>query len=203
MNTSAKDKSSKPVPQRVSGTVKIYREQEGYGFITDGTQEYYFNVHAFKGEIIPEAGMKCEFTPVPSRKAGKSPTARDMVITDATAQRHGDSRIKCPQCGKMMTPRLVTYYGEPNKSYCPYCGALIKDFSKCFIATAVYGDPLDPAVIALRRFRDEALLTNAPGRLFVKLYYRLSPPVAEFTKKHPSFARAVKPLLDRLATRYG
>lgn len=81
---------------------------------------------------------------------------------------------------------------------------MVKDFTtKCFIATAVYGDPLHPSVIALRRFRNEALLTNLPGRLLVKAYYRFSPPVADFTKRHPAVARAVKPLLDWLASRYG
>ena len=36
--------------------------------------------------------------------------------------------------------------------------------SGCFVATAAYGSYLDPHVEALRNFRDEQLLTNAPGR---------------------------------------
>ncbi|NTW98798.1 MAG: hypothetical protein HGB35_02500 [Geobacteraceae bacterium] len=60
----------------------------------------------------------------------------------------------------------------------------------CFIATAAYGSYLHPQVQLLRNFRDEYLLTNAPGRAFVALYYRCSPPLADFIARHP-FLRSV------------
>ncbi len=56
--------------------------------------------------------------------------------------------------------------------------------SGCFIATAAYGSYLHPQVQLLRNFRDDYLLTNAPGRAFVALYYRSSPPLAEFIARH-------------------
>lgn len=50
----------------------------------------------------------------------------------------------------------------------------------CFVATAAWGDADHPMVKVLRRLRDEHLLNHASGRGLVALYYRLSPPVAEF-----------------------
>jgi uncharacterized repeat protein (TIGR02543 family) len=49
----------------------------------------------------------------------------------------------------------------------------------CFIATAAYGSYLDPHVMVLRQFRDNVLLTNTPGRAFVKFYYANSPAIAK------------------------
>ena len=62
----------------------------------------------------------------------------------------------------------------------------------CFIATAAFGSYLHPKVAELRRFRDSQLLTNAPGRLFVALYYRLSPPVARVIAEHAWMRAAVR-----------
>jgi tetratricopeptide (TPR) repeat protein len=50
----------------------------------------------------------------------------------------------------------------------------------CFIATAVYDSPHSLEVELLRKFRDETLLTSQIGRIFVNVYYFLSPPVANF-----------------------
>jgi len=60
----------------------------------------------------------------------------------------------------------------------------------CFIATAAYGTPWEPNVVSLRKFRDDWLLTNAPGRAFVAFYYRNSPPIADWIAER-EWARAL------------
>ena len=55
---------------------------------------------------------------------------------------------------------------------------------RCFIATAAYGSSWEPHVMALREFRDHTLLTNGPGRAFVRFYYRHSTPMADFIGRH-------------------
>ena len=61
----------------------------------------------------------------------------------------------------------------------------------CFIATAAYGSSLDSHVDTLRSFRDQYLETNPIGSAFVSLYYKVSPPMAEFINEHP----ALKPIV--------
>jgi hypothetical protein len=62
----------------------------------------------------------------------------------------------------------------------------------CFIATATYGTPMAEEIQILRRFRDEYMLTSPVGQALVDLYYRVSPPVAEFITEHPSLKPIVR-----------
>jgi hypothetical protein len=74
--------------------------------------------------------------------------------------------------------------------------SIIANFSgpglRCFIATAAYGTPMAEEIGILRKFRDEYLLTNPVGQALVGLYYRLSPPIAEFITEHPSLKPIVR-----------
>lgn len=62
----------------------------------------------------------------------------------------------------------------------------------CFIATAAYGTPMAEEIQVLRDFRDEYLLTSPAGQGLVDLYYRVSPPIAEFITEHPSLKPIVR-----------
>lgn len=66
--------------------------------------------------------------------------------------------------------------------------------TNCFIATAAYGSPLDGHVNRLREFKNEFLVPHYLGRKFVKLYYSVSPPIAQLVSGNEilkSFVRMV------------
>lgn len=62
----------------------------------------------------------------------------------------------------------------------------------CFIATAAYGSYAAPSVLILREMRDRFLLTNSIGKGFVSLYYKYSPPMAEFIANHNNLKSLVR-----------
>ncbi len=83
---------------------------------------------------------------------------------------------------------------------------IVKDFlkrckssiGKCFIATAAFDDPDHPIVLDFRKFRDTTLNRHPLGRLFIKLYYILSPPIAEILTKFGRLRSPVRAVLKCL-----
>lgn len=67
----------------------------------------------------------------------------------------------------------------------------------CYIATAVYGNYRSPQVLVLRKFRDRVLATNVFGRVFIKVYYYLSPTVAKWLKDAKKVNKVVRTILDK------
>lgn len=66
----------------------------------------------------------------------------------------------------------------------------------CFIATAVYPYSDAPQLSTLRRYRDETLMSTAPGRVAVRIYYRWSPPLAAWLSSRPACAALVRRALN-------
>ncbi|RKY36138.1 MAG: hypothetical protein DRP78_04390 [Candidatus Omnitrophota bacterium] len=64
----------------------------------------------------------------------------------------------------------------------------------CFIATAAYGTSMAEEVKILSRFRDQHLLTNYYGKIFVNMYYQYSPKIASYIRQR-DWARAVVRLM--------
>jgi uncharacterized Zn finger protein (UPF0148 family) len=69
--------------------------------------------------------------------------------------------------------------------------------SGCYVATAVYGSYDCPEVWTLRRFRDYTLDETWYGRLFIKVYYTISPSFVKHFGNVKVFQSQGKKLLDK------
>lgn len=68
----------------------------------------------------------------------------------------------------------------------------------CYIATCVYGSYDCPQVWALRRYRDYALSRTWYGRLFIRIYYAISPRLVRCFGNTNWFKNMWKPFLDSI-----
>jgi hypothetical protein len=70
--------------------------------------------------------------------------------------------------------------------------------SGCYIATMVYGDYDHPKVMVLRNYRDEVLLSSIIGRIFVRLYYSISPWLVKILKNNNPTNTFIRKVLNRI-----
>ena len=75
---------------------------------------------------------------------------------------------------------------------------VLKSISKkrCYVATCVYGSYDCPKVWVLRRFRDYYLDNSILGRLFIKIYYAISPSIVKVFGESKLFKNFNKKILD-------
>ena len=66
----------------------------------------------------------------------------------------------------------------------------------CYIATLVYGSYDHQQVLQLRKFRDEKLAASYAGRIFIALYYKISPQLVKVLKNKPTIHSIIRSLLN-------
>jgi hypothetical protein len=65
----------------------------------------------------------------------------------------------------------------------------------------VYGSYDCPEVWVLRRYRDQRLDATAPGRLFIRAYYAVSPTLVRLFGKTRWFRALFRKMLDKMVKR--
>lgn len=70
--------------------------------------------------------------------------------------------------------------------------------TKCFIATACYRDVFSEEVIFFREYRDNNLKKSFLGRLFINLYYKISPFFYTILFNNPYYSNKIRVILDKI-----
>lgn len=71
----------------------------------------------------------------------------------------------------------------------------------CYVATCVYGSYDCPQVWTLRRYRDDTLGSTWYGRMFIRVYYAISPTIVKWFGKTKWFKKIWQGKLDRMVKR--
>jgi tetratricopeptide (TPR) repeat protein len=123
-----------------------------------------------------------------------------LNTSTAIAKMHEKTKIGAALCGKYLKALAAKNFdlGAVNEEFKDVDPDKKED---CYIATAVYGSYDAPEVLVLRRFRDDTLSKQIAGRLFIKTYYFVSPPLADKLKNCTRINSAVRGILDRMVTR--
>lgn len=87
-------------------------------------------------------------------------------------------------------------HGYKNGDGCRELAGLKKQ--GCYVATSVYGSYDCSEVWTLRRFRDNSLTETWYGRVFIKLYYAISPTLVKWFGNTDWFKKMWKGILDRI-----
>jgi hypothetical protein len=75
--------------------------------------------------------------------------------------------------------------------------AVKKQSGGCYIATMAYGDYDHSQVMILRRYRDEVLATRFLGRVFISVYYTMSPYLVSVLTNKKNINTIIRRLLDK------
>lgn len=68
----------------------------------------------------------------------------------------------------------------------------------CYIATCVYGSYDCPEVLVLRKFRDTILKRSRAGRMFIRIYYAVSPKLVRWFGRTEWFCGFWRGFLDKM-----
>ena len=117
----------------------------------------------------------------------RKPSIKKRVSARTSPKRIVRSKIRAPKgAGFITNPKKATYNRIYNRT----------SKKACYIATTVYGDADAWQVERLRQYRDDVLMNSVHGRIFILIYYSISPLLIGFFKHIKPVNCVARKLLD-------
>jgi hypothetical protein len=114
----------------------------------------------------------------------------NLIITFSDGSSSSDTEIS-------LSGNSLTIINARHKTNATYKRRTSSSRSGCYIATAVYGSYDCPQVWSLRRYRDNTLANNIIGRVFISIYYSISPIIVKVFGKSGWFLKFCRRRLDK------
>ena len=133
-------------------------------------------------EITTQLINSCSY-----KYSGNGYYSKEWMLTDESKKILRDNITKYHEKIKELDPNYVIAATPTTNSS-----------GGCYVATAVYGSYDCPEVWTLRRFRDNTLAKSFLGRLFIYLYYAVSPTLVEWFGETNWFKNMWRGKLDKM-----
>jgi len=122
----------------------------------------------------------------------RTPSLKKRISARTSVKRAIRSKIRVPKgYGILTNPKKAMYNKVYNRT----------TRKACYIATAVYGDQDAWQVEKFRQYRDNCLNNYFIGRIFICIYYLVSPSLVSLFKNVKIVNAFTRKLLDNLVER--
>ena len=134
---------------------------------------------------------------------------KDTAVTEPTAPTkagnafggwYSDEALTTPWHFEAPVTQNMTLYAKWTDNNGGGSGSSSGSSGGCYVATSVYGSYDCPEVWTLRRFRDDVLAQTWYGRLFIRLYYAVSPTAVKLFGDSQWFQNFFRDRLDKMVS---
>lgn len=153
------------------------------------------NFYTFEISYENSGNITCESIFVP----GDQSTLRDGILKFSECLKKVGDRynffVDLDRVKSYLKESEENESAKENKS--ANCYASTSKSGGCYVATCVYGSYDCPEVWRLRRYRDFYLDKHWWGRIFIKIYYAISPKLVKLFGEKKWFKNPIKRMLDK------